>query len=206
MQIKTINLATMDHLNHRVVVAVMGGLLILLLVATGYTLTAGIRNYRLTADYREKIARLEASMPADDGMVPNSDVEVTDLSERVGFANRLIAQDRFPWITILDTIESTIPRDVILKGFLPSRDFLSINLTGSAANVSELVRFHKALEGSGLFENVSLTTMSLDQPEVGDSASAGIQFEIDGRFRMEALFTGPDGSDIKKALQTKADG
>lgn len=205
MQIKTINLATMDHLNRRVLAAVMGVFLILLLVATGYNLMAGIRNYRLKSDYRKKIERLEASMPADEAVIASED-EVKGLLERVGLANRLIAQDRFPWITVLSTIESAIPGDVILKRFLPSNDFLSIKLTGSAANVNELVRFHKALEGSGLFESVNLTTMSLDQPEVGDSAGAGIQFEIDGRFRMEALFTGPDGRDIKKALQKTADG
>jgi hypothetical protein len=205
LQIKTINLATMDHLNRRVLAAVMGVFLILLLMATGYNLMEGIRNYRLKSDYREKIARLEASMPADEADMA-SEEEVKDLLERVGLANRLIAQDRFPWITVLSAIESTIPGEVILKRFMPSSDFLSVNLSGSATNVNELVRFHKALEGSGLFESVNLTTMSLNQLEAGGSAGADIQFEIDGRFRMEALFTGPDGRDIKKALQKTADG
>lgn len=202
MQIDSINLATMDHLDRRVIMAVMAGILILLLVFTGFNSVYGIRYYREKTGYQEKIARLQRMLP-ENVTVDLSGKDVKELPDRIRFSNRLIAEDRFPWIRILDVIEETLPQGVILRKFQPSGDFLDLSLTGNANDVNEMVRFHKALEGSGLFEYVNLSTLSLDQPDNGGSQARGIQFEIKGRFRIESLFAGAESAAIETALRRK---
>lgn len=204
MQINTINLATMDHLNRRVITAVMAGVLILLLVFTGFNLIYGIRYYREKAGYQKKIARLQKTLP-ENVTFDLSEKDIKDLPVKVRFSNRLIAEDRFPWIQILDVIERTLPPGVILRRFQPSGDFLNLSLTGNANNVNEMVRFHKALEGSGLFQYVNLSTLSLDQPGNVGNQVRGIQFEVKGRFRIESLFAGAEGSAIETALQRRSE-
>lgn len=201
MELGNINLATMDHVNRRVVLAAMVATLLVLVAATGFNLIYGLRYAKEKGDYRGKMDRI-AQMQSG-GSIPAIDAKAAqDLPERIRFTNRLIAEDRFPWIRILDVVEETLPPGVILSKFQPSGDFLSLSLSGRAVNVNELVRFHKALEGSGLFQYANLSTLSLDQP--GDAG--GLQFDIDGRLRVESLFTGADSAVIEAALQRKARG
>jgi Tfp pilus assembly protein PilN len=202
LKFDTINLATTDHLDRRVVVAVMTAVLLLLLAFTGCNLVQGARYYRQKADYEKKIARVRGTA-VEAKTVEVDPLIVKDLPARVKFTNRVIVEDRFPWIQVLDIVEEAIPGEVVIQQFSPSGDFRNLVLKGSTPDVNDLVRFHQALESSGIFEYVNLRTISLEQP--GDrraeaGSPGGIQFEVEGRFRFDALFSGPDADVIEATL------
>jgi Tfp pilus assembly protein PilN len=199
VQFNAINLAMVDHLNRRIALAVVAGISVLLAAITLFNLALGVRYVRQRVEYQEKIEALRSAAPQDQG--PKIDDKTADvLADRIRFTNRLIVQDRFPWIRILNVIEEALPPEVILTEINPAGEYAVLALAGSANNVNELVRFQKALEASGLFDGVNLSTLSLDKPNPQDAHSAGIRFNISGRFRMGALFAGTDGGAIEAAL------
>lgn len=205
VQFNTINLATMEHVNRRVVLTIAAIVTALLVLVTGYTMVVGVRHYRQRIDYEDKIERVRSAIP--EGDVPELAPEaVAGQAARVRFTNRLIVQDRFPWIVLLDAIEAALPAEVVLTEIRPTEDSLGLSLSGHTANVNELVRFQRAVEGSGLFQGVNLSTLSLDKQDNPDTTGAGIRFNMVGRFRLEALFPETDEDAVAAALAGPAGG
>jgi hypothetical protein len=115
---------THDHVDRRIIYAVLGGVALLL---AAFTLINGIQwisKYSERSRYQSKISELQqqaSALSASRGDEPPFKPEAAlALQKSSRHANYLIALDIFPWIDILDEIEKTMPPQVILDRFLPA--------------------------------------------------------------------------------------
>ena len=135
MEFNQINLTTHDHMDRRIIYAVLGGVALLL---AAFTLINGIQwisKYSERSRYQSKISELQQQASAfsaaradEPPFKPEAALALQKSSRQ---ANYLIALDIFPWIDILDEIEKAMPPDVVLDRFLPATDLKTIRISGS---------------------------------------------------------------------------
>jgi Tfp pilus assembly protein PilN len=194
MEFNQINLTTQDHVDRRILYGLLGTLALVLSIFTVLNAVNGIQAYREKRDYQVKINELQEqvkSLSAQNGGADEVDDDaVVALQERTRRANYLIALDVYPWIAILDALESAIPNQVVLDRFVPSSDLQSIRITGFTSSVEPITQFQDALGASALFSSVILENMDLgtgttnDQPQADKGA---IHFEMMCHLDLKAL-------------------
>ena len=195
MEFNQINLTTHDHVDRRIINAVLGGVALLL---AAFTLINGIQwisKYSERSRYQAKISELQqqaSALSASRGDEPPFKPEAAlALRKSSRHANYLIALDIFPWIAILDEIEKTMPPQVILDQFLPAADLKTIRISGHTPSVEPLTRFQDALGKSDYFQSVVLENMDFgtgSSKRKGTAGNGAMQFEMICGLNLKAVF------------------
>lgn len=195
MEFNQINLTTHDHVDRRIIYAVLGGVALLL---AAFTLINGIQwisKYSERSRYQSKISELQkqasalsASRADEPPFKPEAALALQKSSRQ---ANYLIALDIFPWIDILDEIENAMPPEVVLDRFLPATDLKTIRISGHTPSVEPLTRFQEALGKSDYFQSVVLENMDFGTGSAKPKGAAGndaMQFEMICGLNLKAVF------------------
>jgi Tfp pilus assembly protein PilN len=174
MEFNQINLTTHDHVDRRIIYAVLGSVALLLAIFTLFNVINGFQAFSARGDYQSKIKDLQQQAKTLSSLDQNGSAFDTKAAEalqkRSRHANYLIALDIFPWVAILDELEKTIPPQVVLDRFLPDADLKSIRITGYTPSVEPITRFQDALGKSEMFQSVVLENMDFG---AGPSATKG---------------------------------
>lgn len=170
----TINLATRIYINMRRLnfcIAVAFVLLILLLLFN-------VRN--IATDFGE-IQRLNHGIAILEGKAKKStseavpDKEYQTVLARIKFANGLIEQKTFNWLTLLDKLEGVVPDGIAIASIEPSPKDEGLKLAGMAKNFGNLKKFMENLEESKYFTDLYLVSQT--EMKVSESQK-GIGFQI----------------------------
>lgn len=213
MEFNQINLTTHDHMDRRILYGVLGGVAVLVAVFTLFNLVGGIQAFRERASYRSKIRDLQQQAQALTAQQQNNTAfdaqAAADLQKSTRHANYLIALDIFPWTGILDELEKTIPPQVVLDRFLPSKDLKTIRITGHTPTVDPITRFQDALGKSDLFQSVVLENMDFGSDESAKKTSAdkgAVQFEMICGLNLKAVFPEESFGGLWMTLASQAHG
>lgn len=213
MEFNQINLTTHDHVDRRIIYALLGSAAALLAIFTIFNAINGYQAYRERVDYRTKIADLQQqatqlSAEIDKGETIDQD-SAKALQERSRLANYLIALDVFPWIAVLDELEKTIPRQIVLNRFLPAADLKSIRIGGFTSSVEPISLFQDALGKTELVQSVVLENMDLgtgEEPPKSVTGNGRIQFEMICHLDLKALLPQETYGNLWMALASTTDG
>ena len=195
MEFNQINLTTHDHIDRRVIYAMLGSAIVLLSFFTLFNMFNGLSAFQEGRSYSDKIDELRQQ--AKSLVNPNQDDSGYDKKEAEAIQNRnrnanfLIALDIFPWVAILDELEKAIPPQIVLDRFMPKEDLKSIRITGHTTTVESITKFQNALESSAFFQSVVLENMDFGagKSKPGGSAAAnGIHFELICGLNLKAIF------------------
>lgn len=195
MEFNQINLTTHDHVDRRIIYAVLGSVALLLAIFTLFNVVNGFQAFSERGDYQSKIKDLQQqakTLTSSDQNGSAFDTKAAEaLQKRSRHANYLIALDIFPWVTILDALEKTIPPQVILDRFLPDADLKTIRITGHTPSVEPITRFQDALGKSEMFQSVILENMDFGggpSATKGGAANGAMHFEMICGLNLKALF------------------
>jgi len=195
MEFNQINLTTHDHVDRRIIYAVLGSVALLLAIFTLSNVVYGFHAYNEHSAYVSKIEDLQQQaktlMPLDPDGAEFSTKAATALQKHSRHANYLIALDIFPWVEILDELEKTIPPQVVLDRFLPEASLQTIRITGYTPSVEPITRFQDALGKSELFHSVVLENMDFgtgSSTQKGGSRKGAMQFEMICGLNLQAIF------------------
>ena len=195
MEFNQINLTTHDHVDRRIIYAVLGTAALLLAIFTVFNVVNGFQTYSARSGYLSKIENLQQqakALASLDQNGPEFDPKAAEaLQNRSRHANYLIALDIFPWINILETLEKAIPPQVVLDRFLPDADLKTIRITGHTPSVEPITHFQDALGKSQLFQSVVLENMDFgDGPskQKGTVGNGAMHFEMICGLNLKAIF------------------
>jgi Tfp pilus assembly protein PilN len=203
MEFNQINLTTHDHVDRRIIYAVLGGVALLL---AAFTLINGIQwisKYSERSRYQAKISDLQqqasALSAAWDDKPPFKPEAALALQKSSRQANYLIALDIFPWIDILDEVEKTMPPEIVLDRFIPATDLKTIRITGHTPSVEPLMRFQDSLGKSDFFQSVVLENMDFgtgSSIRKGTAGNGAMQFEMICGLNLQAVFPEASHGDL----------
>ena len=195
MEFNQINLTTHDHVDRRIVYAILGSVAVLLAIFTLYNAVSGVQALRARSDYRAKIKDLqqqaESLAKLDEKGVAFDAEAAAALRKRSQHVNYLIALDVFPWITVMDALERAIPPQVVLDRFIPTQDLKTIRISGRTPSVEPISQFQAALEKTDLLQSVAIENMDLGSESSMTNADGGngaMQFEIVCGLNLKAVF------------------
>jgi Tfp pilus assembly protein PilN len=191
-----LNLATTEYYDRRSAYPALAAAVILVLLLSLFNMHLYARNRAEIREYERKISHLE-KIEADrnrgnrENIPALSKTEIDLLKERVGFVNRLIAMDNFPWNRILDELESRTPSEILILRFTTTKDPGRFRIEGKAGSMKEVTEFLKGMDHSTLFRNSALMSVStLKEADRKDNSSGepAIRFEIETAAAIEPPF------------------
>ena len=165
------NLSTRPFYNERAVQLVLGLLVVLVGVVTGFNI---LELVRLTASQRTlgahavesegEAARLRTEAAGIRAQINTKELEIVANAARE--ANGIIDQRAFSWSGLLDQLEETLPDDVRITGIEPSLDrqgqfVITINV--QARRSEDIDQFIESLEKTGSFRDVITPAESNDE-------------------------------------------
>jgi len=170
----TINLATRIYINmRRLNFFIVGALIVLTLL-----LLVNARN--IAAGFGEK-GRLSHGIKVLEGSARGTksaavpEKEYQTLLAGIKFANGIIEQKSFDWLTLFDKLESVVPEGIAIASIEPSPKDDGLKLAGMAKNFGNLRKFMENLEESKLFTEVYLISQTNVQ---GPEGRNGTGFSI----------------------------
>lgn len=90
------------------------------------------------------------------GFAPENSTAVSELTQRVAGLNQILEQKAFSWTTVLNDLESAVPRNVSVTSIHPELKTGVVALQGVALSLQDLTQFMIALERGGRFTDVFL--------------------------------------------------
>lgn len=213
MEFNQINLTTHDHVDRRIIYAVLGGVALLLALFTLSNMVNGFHAFSERSTYMSKIKDLQQQAktltPLDKNAAEYSTEAAAALQKRSRHANYLIALDIFPWVKILDELEKTIPPQVVLDRFLPEASLHTIRITGYTPSVEPITRFQDALGKSELFQSVVLENMDFGtgpSTQKSSIAKGDMHFEMICGLNLKAIFPEDTYGGLWRTLAAKKTG
>ena len=160
------NLSTRPFYNERAVQVVLGGVIVLIAVLTGFNIVEVVR---LTASQRtlgahaveseREAGRLRTEAAAVRAQINAKELETVATAARE--ANGIIDQRAFSWSGLFDQLEQTLPDDVRITGVAPSvtqQGQFVVQITVQARRSEDVDQFIEALEKTGNFRDVLTPT------------------------------------------------
>lgn len=174
-----------------------------------YNVTQGIQGKREILSYEGKIQRLEKSLAKSEKAREKvrkklKGEEMRVIREGAASVNKIIAKDAFPWDRLLDAVETSIPKGIILQDFTVGENFRTAQMKGAAESSGEIDLLLGHLKKSGVFERNLLTKLSTGELGKHDSANGGgkgMRFEIESKLSIEELFGGKEYEGCLKILR-----
>jgi len=158
----TTNLATRIYINKRRLNYFIAGALILL------TLLLLVNGSKIATGFGDK-GRLEQGIKVLEGKARETkgssvpEKEYHALLSGIKFANGIIEQKTFDWLTLFDQLESVVPDGIAIVSIEPSPKDNELKLAGMARNFGNLRKFVENLEESTYFTEVYLVSQSNTQ-------------------------------------------
>jgi len=90
-----------------------------------------------------------------------SATEIEILKDKSELVNRIILEDIFTWTGLLDLLETTMPKSMIVSLMTVSDNLSKLTLKGRVASTHELGLFLKKINATDLFENSILSAISV---------------------------------------------
>ena len=183
----TINLAK-PRINRRAdfaVIMVMIGVLLAFAGANGYqyiNTQREIRKYDEILARQHQIRQAAKQQSQKTRGLKLSATEINIIKDKSAFVNRIILEDIFTWTGMLDLLETTMPKTMILNHLATSDNLNELTLKGRVASTHELSLFLKKINAADLFKNSILSAISVvinDQKKASDSPTeTDIGYEI----------------------------
>ena len=192
-----VNLSTFEYRYKRIVKYLLTGISILLFFFILNNIYLVFRYHKEILECEKKIERLghilaEKEKDKKERKMIIGEKEIETAQDKIVFANRLIANDIFPWDQVLDTIENRMPESIILKNLSISNNFDKLILKGFARSVNKITLFLKNLEEADIFKKIVLMNLSVAQEDRATRTDGGkiqiVLFEIESTFFWDKLF------------------
>jgi len=90
-----------------------------------------------------------------------STTEIEILKDKSELVNQIILEDIFTWTGLLDLLETTMPKSMIVSLMTASDNLSKLTLKGRVASTHELGLFLKKINTTDLFENSILSAISV---------------------------------------------
>jgi Tfp pilus assembly protein PilN len=156
------NLSTRPFYNERAVQIVLGAVIVLIAVLTGFNIVEVVRltaSQRLLAAHavesEREAARLLTEAAAVRAQINAKELETVANAARE--ANGIIDQRAFSWSGLFDQLEQTLPDDVRITGVAPNvnqQGQFVVEITVQARRSEDVDQFIEALEKTGSFRDV----------------------------------------------------
>lgn len=196
MEIIKVNLATIKYRNSRTTYAIMALVAVLLVLLTVYNAGNGFRYYNIANEYENKITRLDQHREKSAANKTNRSLggeTKAKISKDSLFINRLIAEDLYPWIRLLDILERNIPPEITLTKFYPSESFSAIILEGGTISMDNVSLLINNIKSTGLFDEVKISAVGFKarntESTIGEK-KPDIEFKIESMLKMDLLLPG----------------
>ena len=165
----TINLATKTYLNMRQLNLFIAGAFAILLILLLVNIENIANDFKELGQLHDRIADLEGKTRKVAGSaVPEKEYE--DLLAKIKFANGVIEQKSFDWLTLLDRLEEVVPDGIAITAIEPAPREGDLKLVGIANGFANIRKLMENLESSKFFTEVYLvsqTDMQVSQTEKG---------------------------------------
>jgi len=156
-----LNLADRPYRDYRPLYAVVVVTSILIALMLLNNIETGYRYVRETRTTREKIARIESQIDAENQRTEASNqrlrgVNVKQLSEQAQFVNARLAERAFSWSELLDRLERVLPDDVRIESVAPGfgkTGIVHLTMQGSAKTGDGMTRTIDRLNHDPHFAN-----------------------------------------------------
>jgi Tfp pilus assembly protein PilN len=182
------NLSTRPFYNERAVQVVLGGVIVLIAVLTGFNIVEVVR---LTASQRtlgahaveseREAARLLTEAAAVRAQINAKELETVANAARE--ANGIIDQRAFSWSGLFDQLEQTLPDDVRITAVAPSIDEQGqfvVDIAVQARRSEDVDQFIEALEKTGSFRDVITPTEGTNEEGLLQAVIRGTYVRVEG--------------------------
>lgn len=174
----SINLATRNYVDKRLLNQVCFGLMALLVVLSGWNITRASWNLGEQRQLDTEIQTLEGRFNSKPGGV--SDNDFAQQQAHIRFYNDIIDRKGKDWLKLLDMIESVTPEGISMAAIAPGKKKDELSLDGRARSFNAVRQYLEKLEESGVFTDVML--LSHQELITGDKGR-GVQFRISCKVR-----------------------
>lgn len=169
----TINLATRTYLNTRLVNQILGVLIAVLVLLSGWNISRMATNLGELQLRETEVKQLEARLKGTSAEVPAPDLQRQQASIR--FFNGIIERKSVAWLHLLDQVEAATPEGIALTVLAPGKKPGELKLEGRARSFAAVRLYLEKLESAQGFTQVLLLShQSLLLGEKG----RGVQFAI----------------------------
>jgi Tfp pilus assembly protein PilN len=182
------NLSTRPFYNERAVQIVLGAVIVLIAVLTGFNIVEVVR---LTASQRtlgahaveseREAARLLTEAAAVRAQINAKELETVASAARE--ANGIIDQRAFSWSGLFDQLEQTLPDDVRIIGVAPSvtqQGQFVVDITVQARRSEDVDQFIEALEKTGSFRDVITPAEATNEEGLLQAVIRGTYVRVEG--------------------------
>ena len=165
-----------------------------------------IRYDRKIIEYERKIVRLDRNLSKRQNIVDSypkkfTEEEMLQIRNKADFINSLIALDVFPFSSLFDTIEKSMPEDLILKSFTRSDDYNKLIFKGSSGSAGTIAEFLKTLDEATIFPKNTLVNLSVSENKKTDRKQ--IDFKIESKINLYRIFPEDSNRILARTLKGK---
>ena len=201
-----VNLATSVYIDKRLVYSVLAALSIMIILISLGNIYLKIRYDRKIIEYEQKIVRLDRNLSKRQNIVDSYPKKITkeemlQIQNKADFINSLIALDVFPFSSLFDTIEKSIPEDLILKSFARSDDYNKLIFKGSSGSAGAIAGFLKTLDEATIFQKNALMNLSVSANK--KTGRKQIDFEIESKIDFYRIFPEDSNKTLSRVLNGK---
>lgn len=174
----SINLATRNYVDKRLLNQVCFGSIVLLVVLSGWNITRASWNLGEQRQLDSQIQALEGRFNSKPGGV--SDKDFAQQQAHIRFYNDIIDRKGKDWLKLLDLIESVTPEGISLAAIAPGKKKDELSLDGRARSFAAVRKYLEKLEESSEFTDVMLLS---HQDLITGDMGRGVQFRISCKVR-----------------------
>jgi Tfp pilus assembly protein PilN len=181
-----INLASFEYQDKRLSYTVMLVIAAIVLIISGLSIRAGLNAQADIKEFERNVTEQEQTMLKRQQIkqVPRlKDGEIESIKNNVNFINGIIYQHAYPYDRLLDSLEVSVPKGVVLSTFGMSKDFTKVMLNGKADTMNMITQFVNNLNNSAIYKNSNILNLSVSQENNSQKESAsmgpGITFEVE---------------------------
>ena len=190
------NIATIEYIDKRIIYSILVTVAVVSLLILSRNIYSGFQYHTDILNYKKKITRLQQNLEVikhrnDEIKSRLQDKEQEKIQENAVFLNRLITQDIFPWDQLLDTLEKSLPEDMVLNSIVPLDDFQKITIDGYAEAMKNIAHLLKMLNNSIMLHKSSLVQLGVDESNVKniqEKKTPEIHFVIETFSKNASLF------------------
>lgn len=165
-----------------------------LLFAAGGLLRAGRLSEQVAA-YEADLVRLEIERAdreevrrAEKMTVSGEELEKT--RRHAHWINQQIARDLYPWVRLLDALETNLPGTLYLTHVLSEDEGRGLRMEGFAASLEQVSGYLQKKESVALFERIVLENVEVEpmETEFAENGRPPVAFQIESRLQPRQLF------------------
>lgn len=184
-----INMATTEPYDRGFYRWLIVGIICFLVGFSAFNIYSFFGSRTLLNAYQEKIKRLDQTgkkhrRPDASDKISMNDGEKVKIEKQIRLINNLIIEERFPWLPIVDDIETSLPDGLCLQRIASGPELKSLVLEGDAKDSSEIAEFMDRLKKKTRYFQAEILSLSVsgfkkDQEE----AERPIRFQISLSFQ-----------------------